>query len=121
MWKAFRRWWKYRVAKTEKTFNENRAKLSPQDASEFESALADAKKALEAGGTDGMNAALERLQQASHKLAEAMYRGAGAGQPGGGEPSGSASGGSQPPPGGGSRSGSEDEVIDTEYVDTEKQ
>jgi molecular chaperone DnaK len=106
---------------SEKTFNENRAKLSPQDASAFESALADAKKALEAGGTDAMNQAAERLQQSSHKLAEAMYRGAGAsgGPGGGGEPSGSAGG--QTPPGAGSRPGSEDEVIDTEYVDTEKQ
>ena len=71
---------------SEKTFNENRAKMSPPDATEFESALADAKKALEAGGTEGMNQAAERLQQASHKLAEAMYRGAGAGSgtPGGG-------------------------------------
>jgi molecular chaperone DnaK len=108
------------VYSAEKTFNENRAKLSPQDASAFESALADAKKALEAGGTDGMNAALERLQQASHKLAEAMYQGAGA-QPGGGEASGGSTSGSQPPPGGGARTGNEDEVIDTEYVDTEKQ
>jgi molecular chaperone DnaK len=105
---------------SEKTFNENRGKLSPQDASAFEQALADAKKALEAGGTDAMNQAAERLQQSSHKLAEAMYRGAGSGGPGG-EPSGSGSAsGSQTPPGGGARPGSEDEVIDTEYVDTEK-
>jgi molecular chaperone DnaK len=108
------------IYSSEKTFNENRSKLSPQDASEFEAALADAKKALEAGGTDAMNAALERLQQGSHKLAEAMYRGAGSGQPGGGQPSGGPGAG-QTPPEGGSRTGSEDEVIDTEYVDTEKQ
>ena len=60
----------------EKTFNENKAKLVAADASAFEAALADAKKALEAGGTPAMNDAAERLQQASHKLAEAMYKGA---------------------------------------------
>jgi len=109
---------------SEKTFNENRAKLSPPDATAFESALADAKKALEGGGTDSMNQAAETLQQSSHKLAEAMYRGAGAGAPGGGE--GSSGAGQAPPSGGGAGAGTgnagrEDEVIDTEYVDTEKQ
>jgi molecular chaperone DnaK len=67
-----------------------------------------------------MNQAADRLQQASHKLAEAMYRNASSaasGQPGGGsEPGGGASAGE----GGGAKSGSEDEVIDTEYVDAEK-
>jgi molecular chaperone DnaK len=96
---------------SEKTFNENKSKLGPAEISEMESALADARKALEAGGTENMNFAAERLQQASHKVAEAMYRGA-AGAPGGGEtgPSGS----------GAAPSSKEDEVIDTEYVDTEK-
>ena len=70
---------------------------------------ADAKRALEAGGTDNMNGAAERLQQASHKIAEAMYRGA-AGTP--------SAGASEPPSS--AESGKEDEVIDTEYVDTEK-
>jgi len=104
---------------SEKTFNENRAKLAPPDATEFESALAEAKKALEAGGTEGMNQAAERLQQASHKIAEAMYRGAGSGS--GAPDGGQETGGSTPPPGGGAGAGREDEVIDTEYVDTEKQ
>ncbi len=41
------------VYATEKTFNENKGKLSAGEVSAFESALADAKKALEAGGTAG--------------------------------------------------------------------
>ncbi|MFY9550844.1 MAG: molecular chaperone DnaK, partial [Thermoanaerobaculia bacterium] len=64
------------VYSSEKTFNENRSKLEPGEASNFESALADAKRALETGGTQAMNDAAERLQQASHKLAEAVYQGA---------------------------------------------
>ncbi len=104
------------VYSTEKSFAENKSKLDPGEISNFESALADAKKALEAGGTDNMNRAAERLQQASHKLAEAMYRGA-ASQQGsaasGGTGTGQAGQAGQP-------SGKEDEVIDTEYVDTEK-
>jgi molecular chaperone DnaK len=100
---------------SEKTFNENRGKLDPGEISRFETALADAKKALEAGGTAGMNEAAERLQQASHAVAEAMYRSAS--QAGEGAGAGSAR-----PQGGGAEpgAGKEDEVIDTEYVDTEK-
>jgi molecular chaperone DnaK len=97
---------------SEKTFNENRSKLDPADASNFESALADARKALEAGGADNMNQAAERLQQASHKIAEAVYRGATQQPGGGGEPAGG------PQPGAGASQ--DDEVIDTEYVDSEK-
>jgi len=77
--------------------------------SNFETALAEAKKALEAGGAERMNSAAESLQNASHKLAEAMYQGAAS----------SAS----PGPEAGASSGpksKEDEVIDAEYVDTEK-
>jgi molecular chaperone DnaK len=99
------------VYASEKTFNENKGKLSPADVTSFEAALADAKKALETGGAEAMNAAGERLQQASHKLAEAMYKGAAAPEAGP-EPSGASSSA----PG----AGKEDEVIDAEYVDTEK-
>ena len=102
------------IYSTEKSFGENKAKLDAGEISNFESALADAKKALEAGGTENMNQAAERLQQASHKLAEAMYRNAS-----------QASGEAGPGTGGrvleaGSASAKEDEVIDTEYVDAEK-
>ncbi|MDQ2871055.1 MAG: molecular chaperone DnaK [Acidobacteriota bacterium] len=103
------------VYSTEKSFGENREKLDAGEISNFESALAEAKKALETGGTENMTAAAEKLQQASHKLAEAMYRnasaGAGAGQSPGGDGGNASSAGS---------AGKEDEVIDTEYVDAEK-
>ncbi|HTR04795.1 MAG TPA: molecular chaperone DnaK [Thermoanaerobaculia bacterium] len=94
---------------SEKSFQENKAKLSPADVSSFETALADAKKALETGGAEAMNAAGERLQQSSHALAEAMYKNA-------------SSAGAPPSGGSGSAAsaGKEDEVIDAEYVDTEK-
>ncbi len=99
------------IYSTEKSFNENKAKLDASEISNFESTLADAKKALEQGGADNLNRAAEQLQQASHKIAEVMYRSASqkAGETG---ESGSAS--SSGP------AGKEDEVIDTEYVDTEK-
>jgi len=55
-----------------------------------------------------MNDAAERLQQASHKLAEAMYKGAP-------EPSSGPTDGAP-----GAAAGKEEDVIDTEYVDSEK-
>ncbi len=100
------------VYSSEKTFNEHKSKLATADASLVEASLADAKKALEAGGTDGLNQAFERLQQASHKLAEVMYKGAAEGAGPAADPAGSTASG----PG----AGKEDEVIDAEYVDSEK-
>jgi molecular chaperone DnaK len=97
------------VYASEKTYGENKAKLSGADASAFEAALADAKTALGSGGVQAMNDAAEKLQQASHKVAEAMYKGAP-------EPSAGPSSGAGP----GAGAGKEDEVIDTEYVDSEK-
>ncbi|MEO8432402.1 MAG: molecular chaperone DnaK [Acidobacteriota bacterium] len=100
------------IYSSEKSFGENKSKLDAGEISNFEAALADAKKALEAAGTDNMNQAADRLQQASHKLAEAMYRdasqAAGASGPAAGEAS------SEP------GSSKEDDVIDTEYVDADK-
>ncbi|HEY3170135.1 MAG TPA: molecular chaperone DnaK, partial [Thermoanaerobaculia bacterium] len=97
------------IYSTEKTFNENRDKVDASDVSSFETALADAKKALESGDAQAMNEAGQRLQQTSHRLAEAIYKGAAASSSGGERPSGDET--STP---------KEDEVIDTEYVDTEK-
>ncbi|HEX7253786.1 MAG TPA: molecular chaperone DnaK [Thermoanaerobaculia bacterium] len=101
------------IYSTEKTFNENKSRLGAGDIASFESALADARKALETGGAENMNRAGEQLQQTAHKLAEAMYRNASQGSPGSGagQGGGTASGGG---------AGKEDEVIDTEYVDSEK-
>ena len=102
------------VYSTEKTFNENRDKLDPSEASTFETTLADAKKALESADASAMNDAGQRLQQASHRLAEAIYKGTSAGAGAGGPTGGSQSSESQ------GSAPNEDEVIDTEYVDTEK-
>jgi molecular chaperone DnaK len=99
------------VYASEKSFNENKSKLDAAEIGSFESALADAKKALVDGGAENLNKAAERLQQASHKLAEVMYKSASEKAGGGSASDSSAAGGP---------AGKEDEVIDTEYVDTEK-
>jgi molecular chaperone DnaK len=99
------------VYSTEKTYDEHKEKLGPDEKGELEAALADAKKALEGDDAAQMDAAAERLTKSSHKLAEVMYsqqQGGGAGP----TPGGSA--GAGPSAGGGNAS---DEVIDAEYVE----
>jgi len=101
------------VYQMEKTLNENREKVSAV-ASEVETAIADAKKALAEGGVERLNEAFNSLQSVSHKMAEALYQQSGSA--GGGEPGpehGAASGASA------SSSGGEDNVIDAEYVDVD--
>jgi molecular chaperone DnaK len=99
------------VYQTEKMLNEHRSKLSDSDAKAVEAAIADCKKALESGDVAAINRAADALTQASHKVAEAMYRsGAQAGASGGGTTNGS-----------GAKAGEKtDDVIDAEYVDTEE-
>ncbi|HEY9403822.1 MAG TPA: molecular chaperone DnaK [Pyrinomonadaceae bacterium] len=105
----------------EKTFNENKEKLDAASTTQLETALADAKKAVEEGGAERMNEAFNNLQTASHKLAEALYQQtAQAGGETGGEQAsaaGASSGGSGQTSGG---SGGDDNVIDAEYVDVDE-
>jgi len=64
------------VYSTEKLMNENRAKVGEDDAKAVDEAVAEAKKALEANEPEQMKEAMARLTAASHKVAEAMYKGA---------------------------------------------
>ncbi len=95
------------VYQTEKTLAENRDKLSTSDVEPVEQALAAAKKAVEGGERETIEAANAELTKASHKLAEALYRQASAGGP-------DASG--APPAEAASNKGDGD-VIDAEVVD----
>jgi molecular chaperone DnaK len=102
------------VYNVEKMLRENGDKIGGDDKSAVESALADAKKALEGEDTAIINSARERLQTASHKLAEAMYKAAGpaAGAAPGGDASAQASSGN------GEKK--DEGVIDAEYVDVDE-
>jgi molecular chaperone DnaK len=101
------------VYQMEKTLNENREKVSAV-AGEVETAIADAKKALEEGGVERLNNAFNALQTVSHKMAEALYQQTGSASGETTEQS-SAAGASSGPQGGG-----EDNVIDAEYVDVDE-
>jgi molecular chaperone DnaK len=105
------------VYQIEKMLREHGDKISGQERGDVENALADAKKALEGTDAKAMDAARERLTQASHKLAEEMYKAQAA--PAGAGPS---SAGSSAPGGDGQPGGEQkkDEgVIDAEYVDVD--
>ncbi len=99
------------VYQMEKTLADNREKVGAV-ASEVESAIAEAKKALAEGGVDRLNDAFNQLQTASHKLAEALYQQA---------PADGQTTGDQASAAGASSSGNsgDDNVIDAEYVDVE--
>jgi molecular chaperone DnaK len=102
------------VYNVEKTLKEHGDKISADEKSNVETALADAKKALEGADPAIMNSARERLQQASYKLAEVMYKAS--------QPQGEAAAGAGPqagaPPEGEAKKKDEG-VIDAEYVDVE--
>ena len=105
------------VYNIEKMLREQGDKISAGDRSEVESALADAKKALEGSDRNAMDAARQRLTQASHKLAEQMYKAA---QPQGGGAAGGASAGQTNGAAGGDGQKKDEGVIDAEYVDVEE-
>lgn len=96
------------IYSTDKTFSEQKEKLSAADLGELEAALAEARKALESEDLGSIQAAERRLTTASHRLAEAVYRAAGAGAAG-------ATGASR-----GASSASTEEVIDAEVVDADR-
>ena len=106
------------VYQTEKNLNENRDKIEAGDVSALESAIAEAKKALEGDDQAAIEQARDNLMQASHKLAEVLYKqtaeaGAGAAEGGQDQPTDGA---------GAAEAGKEEEgeVVDAEFEDTDK-
>jgi molecular chaperone DnaK len=99
------------IYSTERLMNENKDKISPEDRSNIESAMDRGRKALEKGDKAEIIAATEQLTQASHKMAESMYRAAGAGAPSGSPTQ------EGPRPGGesGDGKGKDSGVIDAEF------
>jgi molecular chaperone DnaK len=98
------------VYSTERTLSEHGSKLGEADRKAVEDALAEAKEALKGDDIDRIKRAQARLTQASHKLAEAMYREAQAGKAGGG----ATTTGASEAAGGGPKEG---EVVDAEFED----
>jgi molecular chaperone DnaK len=108
-----------RLYQVEKLIADNREKLSESDTMPVEEALAAAKSALASGTLSQIQAATQQLENASHKLAEVLYKSSppshgtpgGPGAPADGDSAGGRSGAAPPPEG---------EVIDAEYVDVDE-
>src|ERR1044072_940910 len=62
------------VYNVEKTLKEHRSKVSDAEAGEIEAALEETKKVVNENDPVVINAAIDRLPAAGHKLAEAMYK-----------------------------------------------
>ena len=99
------------VYNIEKMLKEHRDKVGADDVKAVEVALEDTKKAMSEGGVDRINQAMSKLETASHKLAEAMYKATPPPQGGTqGAPAGEAKDGASKP---------KDNVVDAEFVDVE--
>ena len=66
------------VFATEKMIKEGEGKISPTSKTELETAVAEAKTKLTSESLDELKAAVERLQNISHKVATEMYQAGGA-------------------------------------------
>ncbi len=106
------------IYNTEKTLKEHRDKIGAEDASNIEKAIEEAKKAMQQGDIATINAAVDKLTTASHKLAEAMYKAASQQPP---PPSGEAKPGAGPQADGGGKTEGKDKdnVVDAEFVDVD--
>ena len=111
------------VYQTDKILAENKDKIPAEEASQIELAIQDARKALQDADVQAVRNSREVLERASHRLAEVMYKQAGASASGGdAEDAGPA------PPGGAEAaaagdgpgaSDGEGDVIDAEIVDSD--
>jgi molecular chaperone DnaK len=104
------------VYQTEKTIQDNREKIAVGVISEAESALADAKKAVESGEADAINAEYDKLTKVSHRIAEALYQSASGTDATADAASAGAAGATGDA--GQAKSGNDD-VIDAEYIDVD--
>jgi molecular chaperone DnaK len=105
------------VYSVEKMLRENGGKISGSERGDVENAIADAKKALESNDKASMDNARERLTQASHKLAEQMYRSTSTQSRGSSGDGGAAGTGAASSSGGQSKK--DEGVVDAEYVDVD--
>jgi len=107
------------IYSTEKSLKEVGEKLDPQARGDVENALSELKRVSENGTVDQIKPAVDRLQQASYKMAELLYKatapegeaaGAGAGAADGANAGQNGSSTAGPPP---------DDVIDAEFKESQ--
>jgi molecular chaperone DnaK len=111
------------VYATEKGLKDYGEKVSAEDRSAIETAMESLKEALKGEDVERIKTLSQELEQASYKMAEAMYAGTGQGTAGAGidpehgaaEDAGDAAGAAR----GGSRGASGDDVVDAEFRATD--
>jgi molecular chaperone DnaK len=99
------------VYQVEKMLKDHRDKIGEADAKLVEEALESTRKTMQAGSVEEINKAVDVLTQASHKLAEVMYKTSST-PPTGAPPQDGATGGA-------SSEKKKDDVVDAEFVDVE--
>ena len=99
----------------EKLLKDHRDKISDADAKTVEEALENTRKKIAEGSVDEINKAVDALTQASHKLAEAMYKASAQG-PGASTGQGPAGDGAKPSE---EKPKDKDNVVDAEFVDVD--
>ncbi len=102
------------VYQTEKTLGEHRDTLDATIRGEIETAIAEAKQALESDDAARLRASSDALARASHKLAEVMYNKAS--QAGGGDGAGAAAGDG----GAGAGPRKDDDVVEAEFEEVKE-
>ncbi len=98
------------VYQTEKNITEYGDKVSDDEKTKIQDAVAAVKKALEGTDADAIESATQSLTTASHKLAEAMYKQAAASP--GPQPDASATGGAE--------TKTDEKVVDAEFEEVDK-
>jgi len=95
------------VYQMEKLLKENKEKLSAEGASKLEQAIQAVNAVREGTDKAAIESAVSALEQASHKVAEEMYRASGSQPQGPGAPGATPPGGEAPP--------KKDDVVDAEF------
>ena len=103
------------IYSTENTLKEHRDKISDDDAKQIEAAIEATKQAVQEGEPEAINSAVDNLTQASHKLAEAMYKSSSTPEDG----AGAAPDGTPGTDGAGAEDNKED-AVDAEFVDVDE-
>ncbi|RKY03334.1 MAG: molecular chaperone DnaK [Spirochaetes bacterium] len=101
---------------TEKSMREYGDKIDPADKKRLDDAISEAKKAMESTDASTIKRAIDELNSASHKLAEAMYTQAtGAAQAGAGAAGGPETSQQQTSAGSSSSGSADEDVVDADF------
>ena len=98
------------IYNVEKMLKDHRDKIGEEEATKVEASIKELRDVMVAGTVEAINKTTDNLTQASHKLAEAMYKASST--PGAGPTEGAASGAGPQEP-------KKDNVVDAEFVDVD--